>query len=198
MKARTAVVLLAALALAIAGAPAHAHGGHHELVRKSAPAQGGDFTLQSAKGPVSLSGLRGKVVAIYFSYLGCPDICPVYLAAVAQALKSLPVADAAQVQPVFVTLDPERDTAQALAEYSAAFHPSMIGLTGTSAGIAAVARAYGVLSKRHPAKDGGYAIDHSSMLMVVGPDGRLVERLPYNASVQRIAEALKRALKTAR
>jgi protein SCO1/2 len=180
----------------LAGVPpqALAHGGHHDLVRKSAPAKGGEFTLQSAAGAVSLSGMRGKVVAIYFSYLGCPDICPVYLAAVAQALKTLPAADAGRVQPLFITLDPERDSAQSLAEYAAAFHPSMIGLTGTPAGIAGVAKAYGVLSKRHPAKGGGYAIDHSSMLMVVGADGRLLERLPHDASVQRIAGAFKRAL----
>ncbi|HUN68878.1 MAG TPA: SCO family protein, partial [Burkholderiales bacterium] len=130
--------------------------------------------------------------------LGCPDICPVYLAAVAQALKSLPAADAAQVQPLFITLDPERDSARALAEYATAFHPSMIGLTGNPAGIAAFAKSYGVLWKRHPVKDGGYAIDHSSMLIVVDADGRLLERLPHDASVTRIAEALKRAIKAGR
>jgi len=198
MKARTAVVLSAALALAIAGAPARAHGGHHELVAKSAPAKGGDFTLTSAAGPLSLASSRGNVVTIYFSYLGCADICPTYLAALAAALKSLPPADAAQVQPLFVTLDPERDSLQALAAYGAAFHPAIVGLAGSLSEVAAVAKAYGVLYRRVPAKGAGYDIDHSSMLIVIGRDGRLRERLPHDASVRRITEALKRALAVSR
>ncbi len=195
--------MLAAVAgtvLLAAGAPpqAVAHGEHHRLVRKAAPANGGDFTLQSANGPVSLAGLRGNVVAIYFSYLNCADICPTYLAALAQALRSLPAAESAQVQPLFITLDPERDGTQAMAAYAAAFHPSLLGLTGSAEEIARVAKAYGVLHKRRAAKGGGYDIDHSSMLHVIGRDGKLRERLPHDASVRWIAESLRRALGAAR
>jgi protein SCO1/2 len=195
--------LLAAVAgawLLAAGAPpqATAHGGHHELMRKAAPAKGGDFTLQSANGPVSLVSLRGKVVAIYFSYMSCADICPTYLAAVAQAMRLLTPAEAAQVQPMFVTLDPDRDGAQALAEYASAFHPSMLGLTGSPGEIAAAANAYGVLHRRVAGKAGGYDIDHSSMLHVIGRNGNLRERLPHDASARRIAAALRLALGTTR
>ena len=182
-----------ALLLAVAS-PAVAHGGYHDLVRKSAPAKGGDFTLQSVNGPVSLADLRGKVVTIYFSYLSCADICPVYLAALAEALRSLSAVEVAQVQPVFITLDPERDGVRQLASYVSAFHPAILGLTGALGDIGAAAKAYGVLYKRHVVKGGDYAIDHSSMLHVLGRDGKLRERLPHDASVRRIAAALRLAL----
>jgi protein SCO1/2 len=188
------LALLVIALQAAAAQPAWAHGKRHSLVAKSGRAKGGDFTLRSASGPVALASLRGKVVTIYFSYLHCADICPTYLAALAQALRSLAPAEAAQVQPVFVTLDPERDGERALAEYAAAFHPSLIGLTGGKEEIAALARAYGVLQRRHAAAGGGYDIDHSSLLHVVGRDGALRERLPHDATVAQIAAALRRGL----
>lgn len=191
--------LAAALAAAIAAGapPALAHGGHHRLVGKSLPAVGGDFTLRSARGPVSLASLRGKVVTLYFGYLSCRDVCPTDLAALAEALRRLPPQDAGAVQPLFVTLDPERDTAQALSEYAAAFHPSLVGLTGEREDIEAVARAYGVVFRRVKTA-AGYDIDHSAMLCVIGRDGRLRERLPHAAAPERIARALDRALRESR
>ena len=102
------------------------------LPTTSAPT-GGDFTLQSATGPVTLKDYRGKVVLLYFGYTYCPDICPTSLTATAQALGQLAPAELARVQTLFVSVDPERDTPARLKDYGAFFHPSIIGVTGTAA-----------------------------------------------------------------
>lgn len=193
MPLRHALAAALAAAIAAGAAPALAHGGHHRLVGKSAPATGGDFALQSARGPVSLASLRGKVVAIYFGYLNCSDLCPTALAALAEALRRLPPESAAEVEALFVTLDPERDTAATLADYAAGFHPRLVGLTGERNDVEAAAKAFGVLFRRVKTA-GGYDIDHSSLLIVIGRAGRLRERLPHTAGPARIARALARAL----
>jgi protein SCO1 len=154
---------------------------------------GGDFILQSADGPFDTKAERGKVLLLYFGYTSCPDNCsPIYGA---QALKRLSAEERARVRMVLVTVDPERDTAQRLKEYTAYFHPDMIGVTGTPDEIDAVAKRYGVGYKKQPVRpNGSYAVDHSQQTYIVAPDGKLVAVLGYNAPVEKVVDAVKKLL----
>jgi protein SCO1/2 len=113
-------------------------------IPRAAIAVGGDFTLQSAAGPVSLKDYRGKLVLVYFGYTYCPDICPTSLAATAEGLKQLTPEEQARVAMIFISVDPKRDTPERLKEYAEFFHPAIVGVTGTAETIADVARRYGV------------------------------------------------------
>jgi protein SCO1/2 len=185
---------LAVLGTASVGLVA-AHDGSHGLARQSGVAKGGDFKLDSATGPVALKQFRGKVVVLYFGYTFCPDACPTTLSALGGAMKGLAPAETAQTQPLFITLDPARDDAKRMAEYSRFFYPTMLGLTGSEARIAAVAKQYGVLyAKQKVDSAANYVVDHSSLLYVVGVDGKLAGSIPYGAPPLEIATALRAAL----
>ncbi len=95
------------------------------------PPSGGDFTLHSKDGPVSLHDFKGKVVLLFFGYASCPDICPTSLAFSTKALNTLNEDELAQVQPLFVSIDPQRDSVDKMAEFVSFFHPGFIGLTGS-------------------------------------------------------------------
>jgi protein SCO1/2 len=138
---------------------------------------GGPFTLVAANGrTVSDRDLRGKWVLIYFGYTHCPDVCPTTLLEIAQTLGELgPLA--ADVQPVFITIDPERDTPESVAEFAAAFDPRIIGLSGTPAQIASVAKKYRVYYKkdaRPGMKSEDYLMEHSAFVYLMGPTGAYV------------------------
>ncbi len=148
---------------------------------KAAMAAGGDFTLESASGPVSLKDYRGKLVLVYFGYTFCPDICPTSLASTAEGLKQLKPEEAARVAMVFISVDPERDTPPRLKEYAEFFHPSLVGVTGTPENLAEIAKRYGVFYARQKVETagGGYVVDHSADTYVVGPDGQLVGKIAH-------------------
>jgi protein SCO1/2 len=157
----------------------------------SAPA-GGDFVLTSADGSIDTATLRGKVVLIYFGYTYCPDICPTSLAVTSQALGKLAPDELALVKTVFVSVDPERDTPARLKSYVEFFHPSIVGVTGSTEQIAVAAREYGAIYARQDVGGAGYVIDHSAWTYVVAPDGRLVGRIAHGATVeQTLAEIRK-------
>lgn len=189
MSQRILIAVAGLLAAAVVGLALFWHPGE----RPGAAPAGGDFTLLSAGGPVSLADFRGKVVLLYFGYTFCPDICPTELASVAAALRELEPEAAARVAVIFVSVDPERDSPPHLKEYAAFFHPAIVGVTGTPEEIAAVARRYGVFYARQTADTaGGYVVDHSAELYVVAPDGRLAGRIPHAApSAAVIAEIRK-------
>jgi protein SCO1/2 len=156
---------------------------------------GGDFVLQSAAGPLDTRTLRGKVLLVYFGYANCPDICPASLAAGTQALNALKPDERERTRLIMVSVDPERDTPARLKEYTAYFHPAMVGVTGTPAEIAAVAKAYGAGYVRQPPRpDGGYAVDHSADTYVVAPDGRLAQVIHFAAPAATITEAVSKLL----
>ncbi len=161
----------------------------------AAPA-GGDFTLQSAGGPVALQDFRGKVVLVYFGYTYCPDICPTSLAATAEGLKLLSPEELARVAVIFVSVDPERDTPARLKEYGEFFHPAIIGVTGSVDEVAAIARRYGVFYARQPVATagGGYVVDHTSDTYVVAPDGRLDGKIPHAAPPEQVAAEIRKRL----
>lgn len=175
--------------------PAFAADGTHHLARKSGVARGGDFKLDSISGPVELKQFRGKVTVLYFGYTFCPDACPTTLYALGEAMKGLKPEEAAQIQPLFITLDPVRDDVKRLEEYSQYFYPGMLGLRGTDAQLAAVARQYGVLYARQKvASAADYVVDHSSLLYVIDINGKLVQSVPYGSSPTEIVAALRAAL----
>lgn len=154
-----------------------------------------DFTLTSANNDVSLSDFRGKLVLLYFGYIFCPDICPATLANVGQALRDLG-SSADDVQLIMVSLDPERDTPEKLEEYTAHFHPSFIGVTGTPEQLAEVASLYGIFyQKTEGSAASGYLIDHTATLMVVDREGYLKLVFPFGVTVPEIADDLKYMLK---
>ncbi len=160
-----------------------------------APVRGGDFTLQSADGPVALADLRGNVVLVYFGYASCPDVCPTSLALTAQGLALLAPEDLKRVRVLFVSVDPARDTPRKLKEYAVHFHPGITGVTGSPEAVADVARRYGAAFRLQKVESAaGYVVDHTSFTSVVAPDGRLVEQLPHGALPAEIATVVRRTL----
>jgi len=140
---------------------------------------GGPFQLTDQHGKrVSEQDFRGRYMLIYFGYSFCPDVCPTTLAVMAQALEK--AGDRARrVTPVFITIDPERDTPQVLDDYMKAFGPSFVGLTGSKAAIEDAEKKYRVYAVKRPldsskGSGGNYGVDHSSVLYLMGPNGKLV------------------------
>jgi protein SCO1/2 len=154
---------------------------------------GGPFALTASDGrTVTDADYRGRWLLVSFGYTFCPDICPTTLASVAEALDRLGP-DAAQVQPIFVTVDPARDTPAVMGAYTAAFDARILGLTGSPERIAAVAKAYGAHFETHESgpDDRRYAVDHTSRLYVMDPDGAFVRAIAYHESSETIAATLR-------
>jgi protein SCO1 len=135
---------------------------------------GRDFALTDHTGkPRTLADFRDKAVVVFFGYTQCPDVCPTTLAALSEAMKKLG-ADADRVQVLFVTVDPERDTADLLSHYVPAFDPRFLGLRGDADSIARTAKEFKVLYQKQPGKaPGSYTMDHSSGTFIFDPQGRL-------------------------
>jgi cytochrome oxidase Cu insertion factor (SCO1/SenC/PrrC family) len=153
---------------------------------------GGPFELTDHTGrPRTDADFRGKLLLIYFGFTNCPDACPTELLSISLALEKLGrAADA--VQPLFITVDPQRDTPAVLADYVSSFHPRLVGLTGEPAAIKAVARAY----KTYFARSAGgsadnYSVDHTGFIYVLGPDGSYRGFLPPQLTPDQIAEAIR-------
>ena len=144
------------------------------VVETGTAAIGAPFTLTDQNGRKRNSAeFHGRYMLIYFGYSYCPDVCPTTLALMGDALDKLgPLR--ARIVPIFITVDPERDTPAHLKTYLKAFGPDFVGLTGDVATIAKVAGAYRVYFKKHPLPGGGYGMDHSSVIYLMGPDGRFV------------------------
>lgn len=168
----------------------------HATLDLASPPRGGDFELQGPHGPVRLSDLRGQVVLLYFGYATCPDVCPTNLALIALALNGLEPAEAAAVQPVFVSVDPERDTPARLAAFTSAFHPRILGLTGSPPALAGAAAAYGAAYQRteQPGSALGYVIDHSAYTYLIDADGRLVAALDHATPAEQIRAQMRALL----
>ncbi len=155
---------------------------------------GGPFELIDHTGAVTGSrDFRGKFMLIQFGYTYCPDICPIGLDTMAAALDRLGDA-AGDVQPIFITVDPARDTPEQLASFVVHFHPDLIGLTGSEADIQKVAKAFKVHRRKvvpRNADAADYMVDHGSITYLMGPDGRFVTLFPYGTTATFMAEAIK-------
>src|SRR5713101_6410559 len=156
---------------------------------------GGPFTLTDQHGNKrSLADFHGKFVLLYFGYTFCPDICPTDLAAMAQAIRMLG-AEGDKLQPVFVTLDPERDTQDILRNYAAAFHPRFIALRGSEDEVRRVATAYKVyFEKVRPPGSSVYLIDHMAFVFLLDREGKYVAFFPPGTSAERMAIMVREVL----
>jgi protein SCO1 len=200
MRARLIAFVIAGFLIgAIAGAAvllvANPQGG--QPVQSSGAALiGGPFSLVGADGkPVTDRNFRGRYMLIFFGFTHCPDICPAELQVIAQALEQLGD-KAKRVVPIFITLDPERDTPEAMANYVKSFGPNFVGLTGSPEAIAAAAKAYRVAYSKVENKDsaGDYSVDHSALAYLMDPEGRYVTHFSYGLSTDQMAEKLEKLL----
>jgi cytochrome oxidase Cu insertion factor (SCO1/SenC/PrrC family) len=157
---------------------------------------GGAFELVDQTGRTRTEAdLAGKFSLIYFGFTYCPDACPTALLAMSEALDRVGPALAARVQPVFVTVDPERDTVQQMNAYVTAIDDRLMGLTGSAEQVARAARAYRVFYRKATPKDSAdYLVDHTSLIYLMGPDGKYVSHFTHETSVERIEETLRRTL----
>ena len=182
--------LLGAYALMLSSAPG-------DRVQSSGKALvGGPFTLVDPTGKtVTDQDFRGRYMLIFFGYTHCPDICPAELQVMAAALDQLGP-KAAKVVPIFITLDPERDTPEAVGAYVKNFGPNIVGLTGSTEAVAAAAKAYRVSFSKFQDENSGtnYTIDHSALAYLMGTDGEYITHIPYGTSVAQMLDTLNRYL----
>ena len=156
---------------------------------------GGPFTLTDQNGrKVTEKDFLGKYMLVFFGYTYCPDICPTELQVMSAALDSLgPKADT--VQPVFISVDPQRDTPEILKQYVENFHPRLMGLTGTPEEIASVAKTYRVFYSRvENADPDAYLMDHSTIMYLMDPQGKFLKHFSYSTDAAALAKALAEAI----
>jgi protein SCO1/2 len=158
---------------------------------------GGPFTLVGENSqPVQSSSFDGKYRLIYFGYTFCPDVCPTDVQILMKGYQLFEKQDAkraAEIVPIFITLDPARDTPDVLKKWTDAFDPHLIGLTGTVPQIDAVAKQFAVYFKRErPNKDGAYLVDHARMALLMGPKGEPIALIPQDKDAQAVAAELDR------
>ncbi|MEO8344897.1 MAG: SCO family protein [Betaproteobacteria bacterium] len=157
---------------------------------------GRDFQLNDANGkPRTLADFRGKAVVMFFGYTHCPDVCPTTLAELAEVMKQLGP-DAERVQVLFVTVDPERDTPQLLAQYVPAFDPRFLGLYGDAAATERTAKEFKIIYQKQPGvTPGSYTMDHSAGTYIFDPQGRLRLYVSYGQKPEVFAHDLRELLK---
>jgi protein SCO1 len=161
----------------------------------TAPAAiGGPFQLTDQTGQtVTDQNLKGKPTLIFFGFTHCPDVCPTSLFEISEVLKAMGK-DADRVNALFVSVDPERDTAAAMKDYLSSFDPHLKGLTGNPEAVAKVLSAYRVYSKKVPLKDGDYTMDHTALIYLMDRDGRFVSPFNLKRTPAEAATDLKRYL----
>jgi protein SCO1/2 len=149
---------------------------------------GGPFQLVNAAGQtVTDADFRGKPFLVFFGYTHCPDVCPMTLAEISDVLQRLPDKT---IKALFITVDPERDTAKLMADYVSSFDPRMIGLSGSPDQIAAAEKAYRVYARKAPGKDGDYTMDHSSIVYLMDANGAFVEAFNLDRPPEESAKEL--------
>ena len=157
---------------------------------------GGPFTLTDQDGKrVTEQTYRGKYMLVMFGYTTCPDVCPSELQTMANAMDVLGT-KADQVNPIFITVDPERDTVERVAEYVKNFHASLVGLTGSPEEIKQAARAYRAYYAKSDASGSaaGYLMDHSAFIYLINPQGEYVTHFTYGTAPEKIAAAIEKAM----
>jgi len=161
---------------------------------------GGPFTLTNQDGKqVTDRDFAGKYRIVYFGYTFCPDVCPVDARNIGLGLKAVEKSDpaiGAKIVPIFISVDPARDTPAVLKSFVANFHPRMVGLTGSAAAIDAVAKEYAVYYKKGElTPGGGYMVDHARATYLMDPEGKPLALLPQDQSPEAIAAEIKRWVK---
>jgi protein SCO1/2 len=191
---RVVAILAAGLVIAVTAAAITVNRASQSDVARQLPQVGGHFALSTPDGHrVTDESFRGKWMLVYFGYTSCPDVCPTTLSSMAQALEKLgPLAD--KVQPVFITVDPVRDTAQIVGEYVKDFDPRFVGLVGSPQEIAAAAHDFHVYYVVRQLGNNEYVIDHSSFIYVLDPNGAFVRLLTGDLPGHQLADALRKLL----
>jgi protein SCO1/2 len=185
------LLLVAALAGGLLWHESESLPGLGRTVSTGTAAVGGPYRLTDQVGqPRGSADFRGKYVLIYFGYSFCPDVCPATLGVISEALDKMGK-DADRIVPVFITIDPARDTPAILKHYMAAFGPRFVGLTGSETEIAAVEKQFRVYAEKAPLPGGKYGMDHSSVLYLMGPDGKLVSFYDELISPDALAKELR-------
>ena len=159
---------------------------------------GGPFTLVDQEGRTrQASDFAGRYMLVFFGYTHCPDVCPTTLQAVADTmdiLEDTAGAEAARnIVPIFITVDPTRDTPDVMKEYAALFHPRLVGLTGSEEQVAAAAKAYRVYYARR-GEDSDYLMDHSAFIYLMGPDGRYITHFRPGMAPEEMAAKIREAM----
>ncbi|HKI61946.1 MAG TPA: SCO family protein [Mariprofundaceae bacterium] len=181
----TAILLAAAITIWLA------------MVQKPAVPQalqgmGGDFQLQSSRGPVSLHDFRGKVTLIYFGYTHCPDICPMALGIMAEAMRQLGEPKADKVAGLFISVDPRRDTPGILDQYASFFDKRIRGVTGTPQQLDKIAAAWRVdYSVPDKPANANYSVEHSTFIYLVNPDGKIADLFDESTDPALIADKMR-------
>ncbi len=163
--------------------------------------RGGNFSLigqQDGKlGWINLSDFKGKVVAIYFGYTTCPDVCPTNLSLLSSAIKQLNAEEKNMFQSLFISVDPERDTPAKLTEYVKYFDKDMLGLSAAIGDLNPVVAQYGAFYEKVPFSNSAllYGIDHTSEIYIVGKDGKIFEILEHATPSVEILKSIRRAIK---
>lgn len=193
-----ALAVLAAASLCLPPAPVRAQQGSDrsaselmDVLMWNREPVGGPFALVDHTGkPTTDREFRGKLLLLYFGFTYCPDVCPTDLQAMGAALERLGKSGEA-VQPVFVTLDPERDTSERLAGYVRFFHPRFIGLTGDAGAIRQAARAYKVYYAKVQTRGQGYTVDHSGYVYLMDRDGKYLGFFPPGTPPERMVDVIR-------
>jgi protein SCO1/2 len=190
-------IAVIALSLAVALGSAVASWRYFGARQTAAPPEttnvtfGGPFTLVDHNGrTITDHQFLGRYLLVFFGYTSCPAICPTTLLTISQTLDQLG-RGAEKMQPLFISVDPERDTPKVLAEYISQFDRRILGLTGSASDIAAVAREFHVYYRKVADGQGGYDIEHTATMYLMGPDGRFMMLIPPEASSRRIAGLLR-------
>lgn len=152
---------------------------------------GGDFSLESVRGPVSLHDFRGKVTLVYFGYTHCPDVCPMALGVMAEAMRKVGESQADRVAGIFISVDPRRDTPALLDQYATFFDKRITGVTGTPAQLDQVAAAWRV-DYEVPDKpaDAKYEVEHTNFIYMVNPDGQVADLFDEDTDPAIIADRI--------
>jgi protein SCO1/2 len=164
---------------------------------EQAMGKGGDFTLNSFAGPVTLKELRGKLVLLFFGYTACVDVCPMTLWSITKAFSTLNADELDRVTAIFISLDPERDTPAVLQKYTEYFHPNITGVTDNMEVLTQLISDYGVSYEKKVEPDSalGYVIYHTPDILVVDSGGQLLDmRIPVSASAGEITEQIRELL----
>jgi len=157
---------------------------------------GGPFSLVDQTGKrVSEKDFEGRFMVAYFGYTFCPDLCPLGLSTITDAIDLLDAEDAEAFTPVFFSVDPKRDTVEQLADYVTHFHPRMVGLTGTDEEVDVAAKAFRIYYNVPPNQGDDYAVDHSAFIYLMGPDGSYRAHFSHTATAEEIAERLQSEMK---
>jgi len=158
---------------------------------------GRDFALTDHRGkPVTLASYRGKIVVLFFGYMQCPDVCPTTLATLAETMKMLGQ-DAASVQVLFVTVDPDRDSGELLAQYVPAFNPTFVGLRGDADATARTAKEFKILYQKQPGRTPDtYTVDHSAGTFIFDPQGKLRLYVSYGQGADVFAHDIRELLRS--